>query len=880
MFRLRRIWYIISVLSIAILLACPAIAQDKAALVPDREIAELDTDLTAAEQAKSSARKKLAIKRVIREAESLLKKSQAAPNRYQVLDVIFRAQQKLLGLDDSTTNRKAFLATCRQLAAAPNEYAAIRLDADLLLSQTELVQQGADQKARGNALKPLVHRYLGTEVETKVVRIAMVMAIEMGDANLIGYLRQVIAEEFPGDLEMINFQRDQLAGQVFGAPFVGQFKRSDGKLARFPMDGMGKTTAMYFWSKEGDGVEQLKLLAEGWKTVPAESNGDARYQFVSFNLDGLPDAGESILREAGLDWPAMYLPDGKASPIYKTYVRTHPKLLTMTPSGYTAMVMSGASRPGRGWERNFQSALARSWSRERYASQMQSLLIGEFLIINPTGAFDPAAPPEWKAVLPNASATAQTLDRSAASVPEAQLVAIQACFVKPPLRYRMPHDELIANYKKAETLSRQAIEAHPNADDLWIVRNRRIVALMGLWKAEGKREHFDAALKEAQTAIAKGYPTGTDVVARFCLAKEALRNADADLPSVINQFTQAHGQEPASATTYAAASLLALEIADRKLHEHYRRLSLDRHAEHPMLWGATAFHLDRYHRYWLYHPPFTAGWTYGRRMGHFLAIGTPEDAKRKIQLEFKTLDGEPFPIPEVSQGKWTIIQFGTNVDATAYASRYGAFVKERPFEDVNHLVAILDDDAPAVRNALEAKKRKDDIPVLLVPGGFNNPAVQQLGILDEDIRPNIALIRPDGSLAAALSGLTMSSQHGNAMQNIIERDDEARVEEALARGDLEEAKRLAFAHAPLEQIAAPDAPRNSKPKEITVPHLRSRAKVYAAMQDWDAALADAQETYLKINSKAGWLSMRTKDLDEIEQLKARIIAEIEKANKN
>jgi len=147
---------------------------------------------------------------------------------------------------------------------------------------------------------------------------------------------------------MISFQRDKLAGQVFGAPFVGRFERTDGKIALFPMDTLGKTTALYFWSKEDDGLEQLKALAEAWKIVNAEIDAAGRYQFVSFNLDELPDAGESILRDIGLNWPAIRLPDGREDPIYKTYVRNHPKLLTMTPTGYTAMVMSGSTRPSKG----------------------------------------------------------------------------------------------------------------------------------------------------------------------------------------------------------------------------------------------------------------------------------------------------------------------------------------------------------------------------------------------------------------------------------------------------------------------------------------------------------------------------------------------------
>ena len=869
------------VLAVLCLSACAA-AQEQQRLIPTKAITSLQTQLDEAKQAKSSARQKLAIRRVIRACEELLAKNKTAANRFEAFGVLFRSQQKLIGLDNSSTNRRAFLKTCRQLAAAPNEYATLRLDADLLLSQTELAQQGADQRARAAALGPLIDRYRDTEVEVKVIRIAMLMALEFGDASLIAHLRQVIAERFPGNPEMINFQRDKLAGQVFGAPFIGRFDLADGTAVSFPMDFMGKTTALYFWSQDNGGVEDLKELAEAWKKLKAESDAAERYQFVSFNLDDLPDAGESVLRDLGLDWPAIRLPGGRENPVYKTYVRVDPFKLTMAPSGYTAMFMTGGGGSGRGtkskfgYERNLQSSLARVWTKPQYTRQFQSLLGGEFLVVDSENDFNPAAPPEWKAAAAGNSDQSQQLPRSPKSVPVEKLNAIQACFVKPPHRYRLSSAQVQANFEKVDSLCQQAIAEHPDADDLWIVRNRRIVALLGLWKLHGSQPHFAAARQEAETAIQQGYPEGTDVVARFCLARQTLRTEDTDLPGVIRAFVD---EQPKTATVNAAASLLALEIGERKLHEQYRRASLDQHAQNPVLWNATSFLLDRYHRYWLYHPPFTAGWTYGRRQGHFLAIGTPEDAQRSLALELQTLDGETLRIPQDTAGKWTIIEFRPNAETTPHLLRYGTFVNDRAFDDVRQVVAILNENASAAREAcakrLEEQKKRRQSPeqfqTLLVPGGIEHPIVQKLGILADETKPDILILRPDGSIAAFLSSLTMSAQHGNVMQNVIEWQDEKAVDAALADGDLEEAKRLAFAHAPIEQATPPE--QKKKPaKKIGVPHLRGRTKVYLAMGDLEAAQADAQEAYLEVNRLAGWLSMRTQALEETEKLKASIIS--------
>ena len=875
--RLSRIVVALLVLASAGVWPLPVMGQNQAGSISGDKIVALNAKRAEAGEAVSAARKKLAIRRVIREAESLIKKHPAAPNRYEVLGILFRSQQVLVSLDNSGTNRKAFLATCELLAAAPNEYAALRLDADLLLTQARSARQGGDSHARSNALRPLVERYRDTEVEAKVIRIAMIMALEFGNNRLVNDLRKVIAQRLPGDIDLINFQRDKLAGQVFGAPFIGIFEWGDGKTVRFPMDYMGTTTAVYFWSKDNGGLEDLKELAEAWKNVVADPEKDApgRFRFVSMNLDDLPDGGKSILREHGLEWPVLRLQGGRDHPIYKAYCRHDPRVVTISPTGYAAIFMTSGRR-SRGYERNLQSWLARQWTRPDYNSQLQSIFAGEFLVMAPLGAFDPAAPTEWKAVAARDSANQKKLKRTAASVPEDKLRAIQSCFVEPPIRYRTSFDQMRSNYEKADALCREAISSHSSAPDLWIVRNRRIVALLGLWKLKAEYKHFAAAVEEAKAVVDADHPPGTDVIARFCLARESLRNADVDPESVIRGFAEADGQQ-ASGPVLAAAALLALDVADRKLHEDYRRAFLDEYAEHPAMWTATAFFLDRYHRYWMYHPPFVAGWTYGRRQGHFLAIGKPEDANRTLQIELKTLDGDTVRFPKKDEDKLTVISFVSSAEGNSYLSRYGKFAEERPVDNINLLTAVLNDDAEVARKVMDAKKSPGTFPTLLVPGGMQNPVVQKLGMIVEDgedklahqKKPNLVLLRPDGSIVLALSGLTMRFLKDNVMQNVIESHDEKMVDEALARGDLDEAKRLAFAFAPVEE-PTPPGEKKKPAQKISIPHLRSRAKVYLAMGDLKAAYADADQVYLTVNQKAGWLSLRTDDLEETESLRETI----------
>ena len=683
---------------------------------------------------------------------------------------------------------------------------------------------------------------------------------------------------------MINFQRDKLAGQVFGAPFIGSFQQHNGPNVRFPMDFLGTTTGIYFWSKENSGEEDLKLLAAAWNEVRANAAG--RYRFVSVNMDNLPDFGESILRKHQLDWPALQLPEGQDSPIYRAYVRRDtPTILTVSPTGYAAMYLSG-SRSDRTYERRLQSMLARTWANAVYSSQLQSVCVGEFLVMSADEEFDPTAPPEWKASGSPDSAVRNRLPNHATSVPADKLRAIQACFLDPPLRYRTPRDQIVASYEQADALCRASIAAHPQAPNLWIVRNRRIIALMGLWKTLGDQEHFAAAVAEARTVLEEGCPPGTDVVPRLCLAREAIRAGETDTKTIIHNFPQVTSGQ-ASSPALAATALLALDAGDRKLHEQYRREFLDNYADTSAMWAATAFLLDRYQRYWMYHPPFVAGWTYGRRQGHFLAIGRPDDAVRSIEFELKTLEDETLRFPADASGKWTIIEFRLDAEASPHLQRYGTFVNDRPFDDVRQITAILDEDVTVVRAAYakrleEQAKRKqvfDHFEIAVVPDGIKNPLTKKLGILSEDTRPNILILRPDGTIATFLSGLSMSAQSGNVLQNVIQWHDEQVVDDALAKGDLDKAKRLAFALAPVEKPAAEGGKKQS-PQKISVPHRRSRAKVYLALGDLQAAYADAEQAYLEVNSKAGYISMRTAELDETEKLKATILSALEQSQSN
>jgi hypothetical protein len=864
-----------------VLLSPKAPAQDAAA---PQGIAQLDKALADAKKGTSEARQRLAVKRVVRDAEKLLEPLAGSPDRFPVLEFLFRARKQLIALDDDAGQRKALLDTCRELVKAPDQFADLRLEADLLLSQAEVARQGANTEARAKALRPFVERYVDTPSGARVLRMAMLMALELGDNNLVNDLQEMIAERFAGDLEMISFQRDKLGGQVLGAPFIGTFERSDGMALSFPMDALGRSTMLVFWSRGEEGEKLLKGLATAAKEMKQELAG--RLEFISFNLDDLPDAGESIVRGHGVDWQVLRLPGGKENPVYKAYVRAEPRILTISPTGYTALIMAGTTRQKEQTEgepdyaRLFQSSLARSWTDERYVSHLSSLMAGDFLVFDPEGGIDPTRPPEIKAL---AKGEVTPLTRGANSVPEETLRAIQACFIAPPRRYRLSHSEATAHHAKAVELSRKAIADHPQAADLWLVRNRLIVALLGLWKAEANLARLNDAIAEAKTALAAGYPTGCDLIARFCIARGELRDPQAVSREILDKFVEDSGGESAPGPALAAASMLAIDVADRIFFQDRRKAILRDHTESPMMWLFTSFLLDRHHEYWMFQVPFTAGWSFERREDYFTTQGRSEPARRILRTELQTLDGRPLRIPEDLDSAWTIIVLAQpgpwsrkredNLPASpeGLIRQLNDFTANRALGDVKVFVAMLNGTADTIRAGYEGKEPA--CPLFIVPNGMNNPLVHRLGIQSEDNQLNSILIDQKGRIALMASGLGLSNR-GSAIahSNVIAGEEEKSVVGLLESGDLQAAKDRIFLLAPPYDPEAVDE-RGQKPRkpEPNLAHLRARARVYMALKDYKAALADMEEVVSRQIGTDGGMSLRTKELDDAEKLRDEIL---------
>ena len=838
---------------LAVLLACVSAcaARQAGAAIPEGEIVSLQKELAQQRQASSSTRMRRACKSTVRKGAALIEASPTAPNRFRVLAIILQSQKRLLALENSDRNRDAFYDTCGKLVKAPDDYADLRLEADFLLSEKALTLKKADVKERAKALDALIKRYRDTSGEAKSLMIAAMIAPKLDAFDLKKEILKRMCEHFAGDHSMIEWRQKHLGFSRLRVRFTGTYTRADGVSLSFPIDRMGHTSLMYFWSKETQGVG--KGLAEV-KALQVRFPG--QFKVFSFNVDELPDAGEKMLRTRGLDWTAMRLPGGRKNQTYRAYARKDPIVVRVNAHGHAFLLstLSITLLEDNGQQRGGVRDLARTPLEQnlddvRYLAQLQSLFIGDFLVIDTDS--------RGKSV------------RTAESVPAKTLGAIQACFTSAPLRYRLTRKEALVNYTKAEKLCRDAIAQHSKASDLWRVRNCRIIALLGMWNLACEPKHLKAAAKEARTSLTATLPRGANVVPQFCLGKEAIRQGDRNPESVLSAFIKAAGGTDGPPSAYAAAAILAMDVNSRELHAKYRKMLLETHNGDPMLWSVVSFLRDQNHTFRMfqanyYHPPSVARRSVRaalRRNG--AGLDAAADTSGPLQLKLNTLTGDTLSLPQATEGKLTLLMFveppadpgadfptaiggsvtedsrGRKREVLGGMQRVLELAEQHTRKNIKVIAAFLSDDTDRVKTLM--KKHKWPCQVALVPGGMKNPLVRRLGILWTDRVPNVAMLRGDGTIAWTLSGLvhpqlkseglgelmTVFSRGIIANINVVEIETSIR---ALKKGDFPEAVQLFSGPFP--------PPKKPNPDGWTAPRLYGRAVAYMGLKKWDAALAD------------------------------------------
>lgn len=810
----------VAVLALALV---PYVAWSDPAPVPEAELARLREEIAKGAGASMPSEARRAYKRAIRQAEGLLDASSGeVPNRFAVLGIVFEGQRRLLPLENSAENRAALFATAEALRQAPDAYAELRLGADLLLMEREMGERNARVAERIEVLKSLLKSYRNTPAEWDSLMIGSTIATRLQDFELVAQIEARMVERFAGDHTAIQYRRAKEVMHPLNVIFSGNFRTADGAEVSLPLDRWGRQYLAYFWSAKTPRIDDY--LREVHELQKAHQDGSqwpqGYFEVISFNVDDLPDAGRQKLRSLGLDWEALHLPGGREHAAYRAYARTDPYAVFVNAQGHAVqepnpepLGITPVEGQREGLAGRKLADVTHAVDDERYQTQLRYLFAGDWLVGSGEGA-----------------STALAAERE----------AIDANFTAVPFRYRLTRDEALAKYTQIEKLSAAAIAQHEGSESVWMLRNRRIIALLGMWNLAGDAAHLEAAIGEAETVLERELPPDASIVARFCLVKADLRRGS-DPELVLADFMVAGGGEKASAAVLAAAATLALEGSARSPHERYkaRLLAMGQTIDEP-LWPVRAFLLDRSHRFRNFWAT-PGGHFYDRQLGQYgyrIAISgllDPLPRDFRIGLDLKKPDGTqlriPADMPEKLLGVVVVEppRDGETPDRLIGIAR--DFATEYQRHGAAAMVVVLSDDIDAANAFLQ---EGDDVEVALAPDGLQSPWVRKLGILSADQMPNLLLLRPDGTLAWQGSGFTYRySERGGpdlplkyAIRNNIEK---IRIDagfEALEQGDYQEA---------LKRLDAFE-PHHPKGDWWHADRQHGRALALMGLKDWEAAL--------------------------------------------
>ena len=717
----------------------------------------------------STTRRRRGYKNIIREAEALIKKKPNANNRFILLNTLLKVQIQLLKLDKTQRNKESVYKTCKTILNAPDEYREIKLNAEFLLMTIKLDLKNADINERISSLKKILEGYRNTSFELdclmRIIKIAeSIRAYELKDE-----IMNILSTRFNGNLKAISFLRKLNPGAKRDLIFSGKFKRLDSSEIIFPHDRLGHPYIVVFWSKNSpDVIEKLKRLHKNQIEKPNI------YEIYSLNLDELTDGGKSIIESIGLDCTVLHLPKGKKNEVFKAYGADRTFALRVNQLGFTrASPLNEIGRQkNKPKKEKFRliddfsfpvtdQYLVATNEFDRYASQLRSFIIGDFLVLAD----------QQTIILNDKNKTAKLYNK------------IKQCFIKAPFRYRINKKTEFSQYQKAYKISIKALEDVNISKEHWRILECRIISLMGMANLSGDSKYYHEAVQEAHKLIALEPSSHSSISAHYCIAMFEIRNQLKPIEVIIDDFLTKSMTQDNKFLCYSSVCVLAIASGSKEMYAKKLPKFLDLKKWPMELDHVARFFRDRYHNYYLFKvsPNFQKYNRFYRfvEQNHLINNNITQMLEPLPRFEIKTLDGKIISLPESKAQNLSVLVFiepsaGKNGFTTQIYNRPQAPTKHRPnpkkrgelglaFEvadshttkGVKIIPIVLSEDIGLVKSIIEKYNISKDFFIL--PGGLSNPIVNRLGLLSADRYANVLLLRRNGTIAWSKHGLPYQS---------------------------------------------------------------------------------------------------------------------------